>query len=172
MKPSLSLGSLQITHFVMFGHLFPCILLLAGALFVSCNSSENNNGLLLAKDIKKQQCAIDSLVQLNRADWQEAMVHFENSLPADLPEKERATMLTLTNGELIRMFNSYDRLEDSTKDIIDEMESKDKGYAATIKELRKEIDLLKAQLTDYLEVSNPDDHVKNQIDKILNHKCN
>ena len=128
----------------MFRSVFPSLFLLFCSLWLSCYSSENNRGSLLAKDIKKQQCAIDSLVQLNRTVWQVAMTHFEKSLPADLPEKERTTMLTLTNGELIRMFNSYDQLADSTKAIIDAMEAKDKSYATKIKELRAEIGLMKS----------------------------
>lgn len=141
-------------------------------LIYSCQNTDLKRGLSIAKEIQKRQCDIDSIVLMNRTEWQVAMTHFEKSLPADLPEKERTTMLTLTNGELIRMFNSYDQLADSTKAIIDTMETKDKSYAASIKDLREEIDLLKSELTDYLEVSTPDELLLNRINEILTKKCN
>lgn len=125
-----------------------CVVFILIILFQSCN--ESHTGVLKhAQTIDSISCTIEEIRSKTDSMWVRTMDEVEMLLPEDMPKRERRTMITLKNAELIRLIDSYDRLGSEVHGKIDAMEAFDQKMADSIRtlnfhnqELRMELELL------------------------------
>ena len=90
-------------------------------------------------------CSLDSLRQSISKSWDEVTTSLDNGLPDETPEEERANMLKVRNASLIRMFETYRDLADSTKQQVDSAEILDQKIAQKIAQHRKRLEILESE---------------------------
>jgi len=114
----------------------------------------------LATKIKTNQCLIENLRASINLKWDSALDAFSKQLPSHIPADERETMLSLKSAKLIKMFNSYRSLPDSTKKIVESIASEDELMARKIRTLSEESEYLNEQIDSILLTIHSKRHLK------------
>jgi uncharacterized small protein (DUF1192 family) len=78
-------------------------------------------------------------------EWDHINQLLESGLPADTPEEEKKNMLKVRNAGLIRMFQSYDGMEEEVKVALEQTEQLDMEMSKRITALKKEIQRIESQ---------------------------
>ncbi|MGH1433555.1 MAG: hypothetical protein ACRBG0_03750 [Lewinella sp.] len=78
-------------------------------------------------------------------EWDNINNLLETSLPQEMPQEERMNMLKVRNANLIRMFQSFDGLDEAVKVALMKTEEMDKEMTKRITSLKKEANEIESQ---------------------------
>lgn len=87
------------------------------------------------RDIKANSCTIHHIRVQTDSIWSTALKEVDKLLPANIPPKERETIIHLKNAHLLRNVDSYEILGDSIYAIIAKMEVYDMQMADSVRTL-------------------------------------
>lgn len=126
----------------------------------SCVDSSLYSIRSIAYKIHNNQCLIDDLNNAVNEKWENTLQRFANHLPSKIHQDEREKMLSLKNAKLIKMFNTYRNLPDSTKKIIEDMALQDEKHSQEIRKLFASNKKYNKQIDSILLTINSKRHVK------------
>ncbi len=116
------------------------IILCVGAFVIgSCHDSSKQEESLhdLFAQEKVVYCHLNALQDSIRQDWDNINMLLDKNLPAETPAEERANILKVRNANLIRMFESFEQVDDETKQALHNTEMNDQKVAQRMIALKK-----------------------------------
>lgn len=119
----------------------PVILLPLALLIAGCHNANHNEEALLALFQKEKDlhCQLAVMKDSIRMEWDHVSEMLDENLPEDMPEEEKNNMLKVRNASLIRMFQSYDDVDDQVKMALDKTEMLDRDMSQRINLVRQEL---------------------------------
>lgn len=84
--------------------------------------------------------------------WDQINLLLENNMPAEMPGEERANMLKVRNANLIRMFQSFEQMDEGVKVALQATEQMDQEMAQSITAMKKTINDIETQKMKLLSV--------------------
>jgi hypothetical protein len=127
---------------------------------------------------KKLSCQLSSMKDSITTKWDNINHLLEENLPAEMPAEEKTNMLKVRNASLIRMFQSYDDVDEGVKMALDKTEQLDLEMAKRIAALKKEVEKIESEkmmlLQKITEASGADEVARfNDLHQsVLSEKCN
>jgi hypothetical protein len=131
----------------------------------------------LFNEDKELSCKLLSMRDSITIAWDNINYKLEKDLPADMPNAEKTNMLKSRNANLIRMFESFENVDDELKIALDSIELYDIKMAKMILTIRnKREQLEKQKLILFTELSDNNEkealsEMRNLYHKILNKDC-
>lgn len=98
---------------------------------------------------KRLFCKLESMKDMIHSRWDNMNNVLEANFPSEMPQKERENMLSSRNASLIRMFDSYDHMDESVHQSLDDLENYDMSMSRTIVAIKDSINQLATQRMDY-----------------------
>lgn len=102
------------------------------ASLISCGSDSEQILLNLASEFREEKCNVDSLFKLSENEWNRTMDLIRESDGLDVPDEELQLLLDTRNGELLKMFRSYDHFPVELQVKLQQMEDRDHEIAQMI----------------------------------------
>ena len=93
----------------------------------------------LFKEEKAIRCELQSMKAGISREWDHTVARLEASLPENMPQEEKNNMLRVRNAGLIRMFESFETVDDGVKQMLAETEKKDAAMAERVAVIKKEL---------------------------------
>ena len=149
------------------------IVLVMGSTGCSCKNYRPEI-LQMVRTIKMNSCIIDKIRSRTDSVWTKTLYEVIPMLPEDIPSKERETIITLKNADLLRKVYSYARLGDKVYAKIDAMEVYDIEMADSIRGLsfqNQELEMEVEKLLTKLEAREPVEKIRSEINAIKSEKC-
>lgn len=140
----------------------------------SCGENREEKLLRLAQKYNEEQCIVDSLFELSESEWNETMDFIRNSDNLMVEEPELDLILSTRNGELLKMFRSYDHFPKVLQDRIVQMEERDHEIADLIVlSQKKKMSLQDSiyEITSAYSNWNERERVTKRINKQMNALC-
>lgn len=149
-----------------------------GVLFIlSCQSTGEQNRediLSLAEMSREIECQMAALEAQSEKMWDKTNSELAKALPADVEEYEKNNMLKVRNADLIRMFESYSKLDGPIKSKVDFTEKMDFAMADSMRVLQQKqkilIDSVRSQMMK-VESDEKRNSLKEQMNRIENTDC-
>lgn len=144
-----------------------------------CGQKTNDEVVLLDlfQEERKLYCQLASMKDSITLQWDNVNELLAESLPEDMPTEEKENMLMVRNASLIRMFQSFDEVEEEVRVVLDHTEQMDMEMSKRITALKKDvqrIELKKMTLLNKLNQSMGPDEVARLQDihqSVLSEKC-
>jgi len=145
---------------------------------IGCSSVTDYEGKL--HEIASREKAIDCELQYLRdsvgMEWEHVAAMMEERLPASMPMEEKNNMLQAKNANLIRMFESYETLNDEVKMAVDKAERKDESIASQIMQFRKEKQKIENERMQILGLASQDgssdtERLRQVYNEVLKEDC-
>jgi hypothetical protein len=115
------------------------------SILLACQKSASEQLDVLALKHQELVCKLARLEDSVQYHWISLNALLERHLPPDIPREERRNILTVKNVPLIRMFESYDKLEGKVKDAVNSIEEYDSQSACEVTRIRDMIKKLEFQ---------------------------
>lgn len=137
-------------------------LLLPFLVFVGCENSPTDEALLLTlfQQEKALKCELSLMKDSIVTEWDNINALLKSVLPPDMPPQEQANMLKVRNANLIRMFQSFDSLDESVKMALTKTEKIDAEMTKRITSLKQEVNHIETQKIALLEKVNQSEGVE------------
>ncbi len=87
-------------------------------------------------------CRLSGIRDSISGQWDQVNQMLDEKLPPDMPAKEKANMLKVRNANLIRMFQSYEGLDQELKSTLEFTENMDLDLTRQITALKQELEVL------------------------------
>lgn len=147
---------------------------------LGCTSKPKLEATLLELFQKEKvlNCQLASMKDSITTEWDSINHLLEENLPAEMPAEEKANMLKVRNANLIRMFQSYDAVDEGVKMALDKTEQLDMEMTQRITALKKEVQKIESEkmmlLQKINEASGADEVARfNDLHQsVLSEKCN
>ncbi len=129
-------------------------------LFLVCACQETSDVpsredfLMLALQQKEIQCTFQSMQANISAQWDTMGELLDRHLPEDMPAEEKNNITLVRNANLIRMFQSFEKLDYSVKMELEELEKEDSLVVIKIQELKQKSQELERQRMDQFNAIN------------------
>ncbi|MBR9919491.1 MAG: hypothetical protein GYB31_01550 [Bacteroidetes bacterium] len=128
------------------------------------NDTQSREALVdLFREEKKLQCQLASMKDSIVTEWDNMNHMLESQLPPEMPAEEKNNMLKVRNSSLIRMFQSYEGLNEEVKSALDDLEQRDRKMAERLGELKQEIQRIESEkmlLLQKLQETNGNDAIE------------
>lgn len=95
--------------------------------------------LELFRKEKNLNCQLVSIKDSITTEWDNINHLLEENLPADMPVEEKTNMLKVRNANLIRMFQSYNNIDEGVKMELNKTEQLDMKMTKRITALKQEL---------------------------------
>jgi hypothetical protein len=124
-----------------------CFLLISLIGIFGCEKQPSDEAILLELFQKEKalNCRLSSMKDSISTAWDDINHLLTNALPPDMPEQERANMLKVRNANLIRMFQSFDDIDESVKMALSKTEEMDQEMTKRITSLKQEANKIESQ---------------------------
>lgn len=146
-------------------------LFLGAFIFLSCQTDGEQEGeevLQLTEMSRKIECQMEALQAQSEKLWDKTNSALEKALPDDVEAYEKSNMLKVRNADLIRMFESYNKLGDPIKAKVDLAEKMDFAMADSMRVLQeKQKQLIDSART--LLMGLPSDEQRNVMKEKMKH---
>lgn len=103
---------------------------------------------------KSLNCQLASMKDSITVEWNNINLLLEDSIPTDMPEEEKNNMLKVRNANLIRMFQSFDNLDERVKMALNKTEQLDMEMTKRITAIKREFQQIESQKMKFLEKIN------------------
>lgn len=125
---------------------YSILILVLFGFFQSC-SNDNVKSKLdeIYSEATLIQCDLSHLRDSITAKWDGVNETLNKNLPSEIPSAERSNILKVRNASLIRMFETYHLLDDSTKQTVDKAEKTDQAIALKISTHKKRLQFLEIE---------------------------
>jgi len=112
-----------------------------------CENKPNEEAVLLElfHKEKKLSCQLASMKDSIITEWDNINHLLEENLPADMPTEEKTNMLKVRNASLIRMFQSFDDVDEEMKMALNKTEQLDMKMTKRITVLKKEVQKIESE---------------------------
>ncbi len=112
-----------------------------------CDKQPSDEAILLELFQKEKElnCSLSSMKDSISTEWDNINTLLTNTLPPDMPQQERANMLKVRNANLIRMFQSFDDLDETVKMALRKTEEMDQKMTKRITSLKQESNKIESQ---------------------------
>lgn len=134
-------------------HIF-CIYLLFGWFGCTHQMHEEAAIIEISYKEKKLNCQLASMKDSITKEWDNINDILEKNLPEEMPEQEKINMIKVRNANLIRMFQSFDYLDESVKLTLDETEQRDVAMTKRINRLKGDIQEIEIQKMELFSIIN------------------
>ncbi|MEZ4948494.1 MAG: hypothetical protein R2784_03750 [Saprospiraceae bacterium] len=114
---------------------------------------------------KRTECRLSELKDSIDRTWDEINEMMVKNLPDLIGAEEAESIVKVRNAEHLRMFQSYDKLDSSIIDVIDQAEIADKRFAQSIKDLKFDLSNIGDSITQILIVA--PENQRYQIEKMI-----
>ncbi len=106
----------------------------------SCSDKTNREETFyqLIKEEKALLCELSMMRDSISATWDNVSNMLDQNLPENMPEEEKNNMLNARNGSLIRMFESFENVNDDVKMTLTKAEHYDSEMAKKIMIMKEE----------------------------------
>lgn len=120
----------------------------------SCEANQEQKTALLAlfEEEKELRCSLAAMKDSISMQWDQINLLLENNMPAEMPGEERANMLKVRNANLIRMFQSFEQMDEGVKVALQATEQMDQEMAQSITAMKKTINDIETQKMKLLSV--------------------
>jgi uncharacterized protein YdcH (DUF465 family) len=114
---------------------------------VSCDKPSSDEVVLLELFQKEKElnCSLTLMKDSISMEWDNINTLLKNTLPSNMPSQERANMLKVRNANLIRMFQSFDDVDETVKVALSKTEQIDQEMTKRITSLKKEANQIESQ---------------------------
>ena len=107
-------------------------------LLLSCNEKNDRDVILnWAEKTREIECEMEKLEMQAETMWDKTNLALEKALPEDIEDYEKSNMLKVRNADLIRMFETYESLDDPIKAKVDLTEKMDFAMADSMRILQQ-----------------------------------
>ncbi len=129
------------------------VLSLAAIGLAACSSSSDQTEAMQALHQQETvlQCRLHAIKDSITGQWDEVNQLLTEKLPSDIPAEEKANMLKVRNANLIRMFQSYNDLDQELKSTLDQTEQLDQEMTQQITALKQELQELELRKMAFFE---------------------
>ncbi|MCB0537905.1 MAG: hypothetical protein KDE33_10320 [Bacteroidetes bacterium] len=112
-----------------------------------CNTKNREETALLNMFHKEKElsCQLASMKDSITLEWDNINGLLEENLPADMPLEEKNNMLKVRNASLIRMFQSFDEVDEEVKKALDKTEKVDMEMSKRITALKREVQKIESE---------------------------
>lgn len=133
-----------------------CFLLaiLPGIIGCDKTSHEEVDLLQLFAKEKELNCELASMKDRITKEWDNINFLLKENLAPDMPEEEKANMLKVRNANLIRMFQSFNDMDEELKMALKETEEIDLEMTKRINVLKKESNEIESQKMILFQIIN------------------
>lgn len=145
------------------------------ALFADCS---NNEAEIMDSAYKRKQllCKMEALKFSSDSLWNGVATFLDRNLPSDLPPNERKNMIILKNAPLIKVINSYSKLDPSIKKVVEEAGNQDYLIAEQMKLTIAQFKLADSTYFKELETQEKESparfqNIKSKINQIEKQAC-
>ncbi|MCB9339026.1 MAG: hypothetical protein H6577_12925 [Lewinellaceae bacterium] len=112
-----------------------------------CENKPNEEAALLELFQKEKalNCQLASMKDSITTEWDNINHLLQKNLPTDMPAEEKTNMLKVRNASLIRMFQSFDDVDEGVKMALDKTEQLDMEMTKRITVLKKEAQKIESE---------------------------
>lgn len=121
---------------------------------VSCSTDHNEKEVELRQLFMQEKalsCELQAMKEQVRQDWDSINMLLDKNLPEDMPEEEKTNMLKVRNANLIRMFESFEEVDEEVKEALKDTELRDQAVTKKLVVLKKKAGELEARKNILLE---------------------
>ena len=121
---------------------------------IGCAEKPNHQAVLMKIFLQEKEihCELASLKDSITHEWDEMNALLEKNLSSNMPAEEKNNMLKVRNAGLIRMFESFDEVDEAVKRALSEVEQKDREITARIVDLKKKSQKIESQKMALFEI--------------------
>ena len=130
------------------------LVILIGILSCNKNQSVEADLMVLFQKEKELNCRLASMKDSITAEWDNITSLLNQNLPTDMPEAEKANMLKVRNANLIRMFQSFDNVDETIKSALQRTEEMDMKMTKRITSAKRESNNIESQKLTLFEQAN------------------
>lgn len=114
---------------------------------LACDQTQQEESLLLNLFQKEKQlnCQLISMKDSITSEWDNINLLLENNLPENMPIDEKNNMLKVRNANLIRMFQSFETVDEGVKMALNKTEQLDMEMTKRITGLKQEMQKIESE---------------------------
>lgn len=128
---------------MMLNKVWLCLLI---SILVGCRGVEIPNDLkIIAEELHSKTCELQSINLEMDNMWDSVSFQLQVELPDDMPEQERANMVSVRNASLIRMFKRFDGLPENLQSMVDSAGRADEQAVLRIQQIKSDISELESE---------------------------
>lgn len=142
-------------------------------LLTGCHWTQDPKDMIvkLSEKEKELNCQLASMKNSITREWDNINNLLEASLPEEMPEDERNNILAVRNANLIRMFQSFENIDDSIKMALKITEQKDMEMSKRLQALKQEASAIQKEKIKIFQTVNQTGGEQKLIElKTLNQK--